>query len=277
MTAQNADPHTVDGFGREWSTFDHASDTPELRQAFADYFAVFPWADLPPDAAGVDVGAGTGRWARYVAPRVGRLTCLDASADALEVARKNLGHMPNVDFVCSTIEECGIPDGSLDFGYSLGVLHHVPDTRAALAACVRKLKPGAPFLVYLYYALDNRPLAFRALWRASDVVRRGLSRMPYGARLAASEVIARGVYWPLARGAAIGEKLGADVSRIPLSYYRDKSLYIMRNDALDRFGTKLEQRFSRVEIDAMMRSAGLEDVRFHDREPYWCAVGKRAR
>ncbi|MCY7329778.1 MAG: class I SAM-dependent methyltransferase, partial [Saprospiraceae bacterium] len=65
-----------------------------------------------------------------------------------------------------------LPDGAMDFGYSLGVLHHIPDTRAALAACVRKLKPGAPFLLYLYYAFDNRPWWFKALWRLSDVVRR---------------------------------------------------------------------------------------------------------
>lgn len=274
---QNADPETVDGFGKEWSTFAHGEDTPELRKAFSDYFAVFPWAALPADAAGVDVGCGSGRWARYVAPRVGRLICVDASEEALDVARANLARSPNVEFVHATIEDSGIPDGSLDFGYSLGVLHHVPDTRAALAACVRKLKPGAPFLVYLYYALDNRPLAFRALWRASDLVRRGLSRAPYAARLAASEVIARGVYWPLARTAELGAKLGLDVSQLPLSYYRDKGFYIMRNDALDRFGTKLEQRFTRSEIEVMMRAAGLENIRFHEGEPYWCAVGTRCR
>jgi hypothetical protein len=45
----------------------------------------------------------------------------------------------------------------MDFGYSLGVLHHVADTEGALRAAVRTLKPGAPLLVYLYYAFDNRP------------------------------------------------------------------------------------------------------------------------
>jgi 2-polyprenyl-3-methyl-5-hydroxy-6-metoxy-1,4-benzoquinol methylase len=32
----------------------------------------------------------------------------------------------------------------------LGVLHHIPDTAAAMRDCVRKLKLGAPFLFYLY-------------------------------------------------------------------------------------------------------------------------------
>jgi len=107
-------------------------------------------------------------------------------------------------------------------------------------------------------------------------VRRGVSRLPFGPRLAVSEVIARTVYWPLARGAALAERLGADVSQIPLSYYRDKTFYAMRNDALDRFGTKLEKRFSRRQIADLMERAGLRDVHVGDDAPYWCAVGYKA-
>jgi hypothetical protein len=68
-----------------------------------------------------------------------------------------------------------------------------------------------------------------------------------------------------------------NVDSIPLSAYRDLSFYTMRTDALDRFGTRLEQRFTRVEIDRMMRDAGLENVRFSDGLPYWCAVGTKKR
>ena len=47
----------------------------------------------------------------------------------------------------------------------------------------------------------------------------------------------------------------------------------MRTDALDRFGTPLEQRFSKNEIFNMMKDAGFRDINFHDGHPYWCAVG----
>lgn len=63
-------------------------------------------------------------------------------------------------------------------GNSLGVLHHIPDTAAALAACGKKLTPGAPFLVYLYYRFDNRPAWYAALWRASELARGKISRLP---------------------------------------------------------------------------------------------------
>ena len=63
---------------------------------------------------------------------------------------------------------------------------------------------------------------------------------------------------------------------MPLSYYRNLGFYTMRTDALDRFGTRLEQRFSRKAIRAMMESAGLMNIRFSDAEPYWVACGIKA-
>ena len=43
----------------------------------------------------------------------------------------------------------------MDFGYSLGVLHHVQYAPLVIAI---KLKSGVLSFFYLYYALDNRPL-----------------------------------------------------------------------------------------------------------------------
>ncbi len=154
-------------------------------------------------------------------------------------------------------------------------MHHIPDTAAALKACVRRLKPGAPFLLYLYYRFDNRPAWYRWLWQGSEAVRGIVSRLPHGARYAVSQALAAGVYWPLARGAKLVGMLGGPAAALPLAYYRDRSFYAMRNDALDRFGTRLEQRFTRDEIANMMRSAGLERVEFSPGPPYWCAVGYR--
>jgi hypothetical protein len=165
--------------------------------------------------------------------------------------------------------------GSADFGYSLGVLHHTPDPARALRDCVQCIKIGAPFLVYLYYAFDNRPRWFRTLWRATDVARNGISRLPFRARYWISQVIAALVYWPLARLGRLVERRGINANHLPLSYYRRRPFYMMRNDALDRFGTRLEQRFTRSEVEEMMRHAGLRDVRFREAPPFWCAVGQR--
>lgn len=274
---KNLDPTVIDDFGAEWARFDQSAlaESERLR-LFDAYFAVFPWDRLPPGAIGIDVGCGSGRWARSVAPRVGHLMALDPAAAALAVAKKTLAEHPNVSFHNTDVDNLPTEDASLDFAYSLGVLHHVPDTARAIASVVRKLKPGAPILIYLYYAMDNRPRWFRAIWRLSNLLRYMVSAAPRPVKHAVCEVIAAAIYWPLARGARLLERLGADVRNFPLAAYRELSYYTMRTDALDRFGTRLEQRYSRAQIRKMLEDAGCVDTVFHDGEPYWCAVAVRA-
>lgn len=272
----NLDDATVDSFGDEWSRFDQtALSEQEASKIFDEYFAIFPWASLGADASGFDMGCGSGRWARLVAPKVGHLHCIDPSS-ALDTARKALSNSTNVSFHNASVDQSALPDGSQDFGYSLGVLHHVPDTAAAVRSCVDMLKPGAPFLVYLYYAFDGRPAVFRFAWRVSDILRRAICRLPSAVKHAVTDVLALLVYWPLARLSWFAEKLGMRVKNIPLSYYRAHSFYTMRTDSRDRFGTPLERRFTKAEISSMMGAAGLRDVRFSEAAPYWCAVGYKA-
>ena len=273
-SSSNIDPKTVAGFGDEWASFDQLSlSADEHRSLFDTYFGIFPFDRLPADAEGFDMGCGSGRWADLASSRVGVLHCIDPSDKALDVARRRLRDRGNVRFLCATSDTSPLEDGSQDFGYSLGVLHHIPDTQSALLDCTRKLKPGAPFLLYLYYRFDNRPAWFRGLWKASDAGRRTISALPFPLRKAAANVIATTVYWPLAAMARLAEKRGRDASALPLSFYRNCSFYTMRTDALDRFGTRLEHRFTRNEISAMMTDAGLTDIVFSEREPHWVACG----
>jgi SAM-dependent methyltransferase len=270
----NIDRATVRDFGAEWQRFDQSavSDS-EMARMFGEYFAVFPWEALPPGAQGFDAGCGSGRWSPLVARRVGHLHCIDAAPAALAVARERLSTLSNVTIHQASIDAMPLGDNSMDFGYSLGVLHHLPDPAAGLAACVAKLKPGAPMLVYIYYAFDNRPSWFRPLWRASDVVRRTVSQAPFWLKSILAEIFAALIYLPLARGAALCERRGAKVDNWPLSAYRWRSYYSMRTDALDRFGTRLEHRMTKAEIAAMMEQSGLTAIRFSNAVPFWCAVG----
>lgn len=271
----NLDPKTVTSFGDEWSRFDQSGMIEsEIRKTFEEYFAVFPWSALPPDAEGFDMGCGSGRWACFVAPHVGRLNCVDPSA-AISVARRKLAGFTNVKFYQSSVDSSGLLPGSQDFGYSLGVLHHVPDTKAAIRSCVDLLKPGAPLLLYLYYAFDNRPTWFRAVWLFSDLGRQLIYRLPPGLKHVVTDMIASVVYFPLARLSGFLERFHIPVHSIPLSYYRKHTFYTMRTDARDRFGTPLEQRFTRAQIESMMCETGLIDILFSEKAPYWCVVGRK--
>ena len=273
----NLDQSTVASFGDEWSRFDQQEmSQQEAHRRFLEYFGIFPWHVLPSDPEGFDMGCGSGRWARFVAPRVGRLHCIDPSFDALSVARQVMAGNDNLVFHKASVAASGLAIASQDFGYSLGVLHHVPDTAAAIRSCSDLLKPGAPLLLYLYYSFDNRPAWYRSLWRLSNLGRLIVHRLPPRAKQLITDLIAIFIYWPLARLASLLESFNFPVDVLPLSYYRSCSFYTMRTDARDRFGTPLEKRFSHSEITSMCHKAGLVNLRFSTSAPYYCCVGFKA-
>jgi len=272
MVKKNIDDKVVRDFGKEWQAFNHQNlEQSLLDSAFDSYFDIFPFDDLA-NGEGFDMGCGSGRWAKYVAPRVRFLNCIDPSSAALNQAKLNLKNHQNCNFICEGASDNSLEDHSQDFGYSLGVLHHIPDTSLALKACAMKLKTGAPFLLYLYYRFDNKPKSYYLLWKLSDLLRLVISKLPFLVKFSISQMIAIFVYLPLARLAFFAEKIGINVSNFPLTWYRNEPFYILRTDALDRFGTRLEQRFTKEEISLMLLNAGFEKLKFSDTEPFWTVL-----
>ena len=170
-----------------------------------------------------------------------------------------------------TVGSNSIPAESLDLAMSLGVLHHIPDTGLAIRDIASKIKSGGVFLCYLYYKLENKPVFYRGLFWASNSLRWVISRLPYALRRLIARVIAALIYLPLARTAKFLSSMGKNVSNFPLHHYADMPFVMLQNDALDRFGTRLEQRFSKKEITAMLDNAGfdLSTLQFSDIEPFW--------
>jgi SAM-dependent methyltransferase len=275
VTNANIDNEVVKGFGEEWEKFNEFSDA-ELQEIGDKYFDIVTPAMLSSNSYCIDIGCGTGRWSKYLSSKAGFIECVDPS-QAIFVADKVLGNVNNVRLTKASTDNLPFPDETFDFGMSIGVLHHIPDTQKALSDCVRKIKQGGYFYVYLYYALDNRGWLFRAIFAAVNFIRRIVSSLPKGIKKFVCDCIALLVYWPLARLSWLLSKAGLKkpAEKIPLSGYKDTSFFIMRNDALDRFGTKLEQRFSRAQVIGMMQQAGLAEISVSPNFPYWHAIGKR--
>ncbi len=271
--SKNSDYKTVKSFGKEWNRFNHSNvSEKEFNNIFTNYFKLYPIENLKKNYEIFDMGCGTGRWAIKLAPLVKKLNCIDPS-ESIEVAKKNLERFDNVEFYKNTADVKCLKEMSQDFGYSLGVLHHIPDTERALKSCVYYLKKGSPFLLYIYYNFDNKPIWYRLIWKLSSLFRYIICRMPSYLKNIICDLIALFIYLPISKLSLILEKININVSNIPLSFYRNHSLYVMRTDALDRFGTPLEKRFSQKEIYKMMQRSGLGQIKFLDEVPYWCAVG----
>lgn len=272
---RNIDFQTVSSFGKEWKKFDRFSDE-EIETAGRQYFDIVSEKMLNNNSLVLDIGTGSGRWAKYVSPRAKFIEAIDPG-DAVFSAIHFLKPCSNIRITQASVSDIPFADHSFDFIFSLGVFHHLPDTEAALASAVKKLKPGGYFLIYLYYSLDNRGIAYRLLFRLSALLRMPVSLLPSVFKKKICDLIALFVYLPLVTIVRIMKKVfgGHFWKKLPLSYYADKTFWVMRNDALDRFGTPLEKRFSKKEIKNMMEKAGLKEIVFSENEPFWHAVGKK--
>ena len=271
---QNLDQQVIDSFGHEWAAFDYAeSETDEaLDSQFLAYCTPIDLRQFDAKSSvAADFGAGSGRWASRLLPYFSLLYALEPSDGASKVLKNKFSKESRMKILQETVGVNSIPTESLDFAISLGVLHHIPDTGLAIKDVASKIKGGGIFLCYLYYKLDNKPLYYRGLFWASNSLRWVISRLPYALRRFIARVIASFVYFPLARTAKLLEKRGKNVSNFPLHHYANMPFVMLQNDALDRFGTRLEQRFSKREITEMLGNAGfdLSTLKFSDVEPFW--------
>lgn len=269
---QNIDSATVLSFENEWDKFSHFSDK-EIEAIGSEYFDIIDFNYFGSEACALDVGCGSGRWSAFVAKRLHRVEAIDPNLSVLQAAKVH-ANSSNIRFTHASVSNLPFRDGSFDFVFSLGVLHHVPDTFAAIKDSIKMLKPNGVLLLYLYYSLDNRGFTYRLLFKLVNLLRSAISKMNNRTKGLLCDLIACLIYFPLASFAGIMKKLPFPSARVigkkmPLSYYSSKSFKVMRNDALDRFGTPLEKRFSRSEIQQMLVSLNMTDIIFSENEPYW--------
>ncbi len=266
--------NVISDFGDEWERFNFLDENKlqSLKEQFDRYMAPLPdELRKREDLIIADFGAGTGRWSYFLKDFAKKIYVVEPADKAFRVLTSRFRDDSKVALLHESVESNQIPEETLDLAVSLGVLHHIADTQGAIQKVAEKVKPGGTFLGYLYYALENKPLLYRALWRLSDFIRKVISRLPKKFKLVLSDFIALTIYLPFATISRILERLGVSVDLVPLHHYKDLSFHVMRNDALDRFGTTLEQRFTQTDIVQMLTSAGftLKSIRFSSEEPFW--------
>jgi SAM-dependent methyltransferase len=271
---ENLDQEVINSFGHEWAAFDYseAQTNEALDAQFLAYCEPIDLSQFNPETSvAADFGAGSGRWTSRLLPYFSQVYALEPSDGAKKVLSTKFVAESRIKILQETVGMNSIPSNSLDLAMSLGVLHHIPDTGLAIRDVASKIKSGGVFLCYLYYKLDNKPIYYRGLFWASNSIRWVISRLPYVMRRMIARIIAIAVYLPLARTSKLLAKKGLSVSNIPLHHYADMPFVMLQNDALDRFGTRLEQRFSKKEIAEMLGDAGfdLSTLKFSDIEPFW--------
>ncbi len=251
--ADRATQRTNESFGYEWAQFSQVNPEDEIfwRRYFAD-------VDLTSLAGrlGLDAGCGQGRYSRFTAPHLGALVASDGSG-ATEAAAVNLAGQPNVCVVRADLRTMPFEAGSFGFISCLGVLHHLAEPRAGLAALARLLAPGGLLLVYLYSRPDHAGLRSWSLGAARQL-RRVTTRMPRSALRPLCWPLAAALYATFVVPGAIGQRSNIEqMASMPLATYRGRPLRSLWLDTFDRLSAPLEMRFTPAEAEIMFAQCGL--------------------
>jgi len=250
-------------FGSEWTEYDRI--LPEHEAEFAKYFDLVDLKSLEGKRV-CDLGCGIGRWSYFLKGKCRERILVDFS-DAIFTAQRNLGDSDDCLFFMGDLKRLPFRDGFADFLFSLGVLHHLPTP--CLEETRRLKRYSDHLLIFLYYALDNRPFYFRWLLQAVTAVRLAVSRIrSHGFRKVFSIAVTAFVYLPLIWLGMVLDQVAHKGSAVPLyDFYHDKSFSRIEQDVYDRFFTRIEQRVTRAEI--MRLTDTFKEVQVSDNLPYW--------
>lgn len=257
-------------FGREWDAYRDV--LPEHRDIeLRRYFDLVDLNALR-DKRLLDLGCGSGRWSALLAERAREVVLVDYS-DAIFVARDNLRAHDNAVFFLGDITDLPFRDDCADLAFSLGVLQTLPLPCLDVTRRLARLAPE--LLVFVYYALDNRPAHWRAILAGVTAARLGLSQLrnePLRRRIARAGAIA--VYRPMIALGDVLETVAGRGSSVPLwDAYHGMSVKRIQQDVYDRFFTSIEQRVTRDEIRALRDT--FRDVVISDGLPYWHFLCRR--
>lgn len=100
----------------------------------------------------LDVGSGNGYLMSRYALEGAHVHGIDITEVGVDLCRKRFQYMglPG-DFNVASAESIPYDNDSFDLVVSTGVLHHTPDTPAAVKEIFRVLKPGGRFITMFYY------------------------------------------------------------------------------------------------------------------------------
>jgi len=255
-------------FGEEWQEFSDIMF--EHEKEFSQYFDLINLSDLKNKRI-CDLGCGIGRWDYFLKDQCKELILVDFS-EAVFVARHNLKDAENILYFMGDLKRLPFRDDFVSFLFSLGVLHHLPSS--ALEEVRSLNKYASQILIYLYYALDNRPFYFRVLFMLATRLRmRTASVRNSHFRNLFSLAGVLFIYYPFIILGSILGSLGMS-HLIPLyESYHGKTLERIRQDVYDRFFTGIEQRFTKKEI--MTLKDTFSNVIVSNQLPYWHFLLKR--
>ncbi|MCK5247821.1 methyltransferase domain-containing protein [Candidatus Bipolaricaulota bacterium] len=261
---------TVADFGEQWSRYTDNKGwygSPELLRDI-----LHPLLDVNSlrGRTVADIGSGTGRIVGMLLNAgVKQVYAVEPSKRAFSVLLSNIQAMERPGDV-TAVNAPGdqfAPKEQVEYAFSIGVIHHIPDPLPLVKNTFSALKPGGRFFVWLYGHEGNE-----SYLRVIEPVRRITSRLPHVLLRCLVELS----YWGLVCYRAIDK-----VVTLPLHTYMENVLWSLspakrRLMIYDQLNPSFSRYYRKDEAISLLEEAGFRDVQAHHRHGYsWSVVGRK--
>lgn len=258
---------TIEDFGQQWTKYTSNDGFYGSLELFQDMISPLLTIDEIKGARVAEIGSGTGRIVEMLlAAGVSHVAAIEPS-DAFYVLRENLrSKQDRVSFHHTAGDQ--LPDcGGLDYVFSIGVLHHIPNPVPTVKAAYHSLKPGGRFVIWLYGREGNR--LYLAIF---NLIRHVTKHLPH-AMLAALVWL---IYWPLSLYIQVSKYVPLPLRRYMTEVIGKMSPEKRRLVIYDQLNPAYAKYYTREESQRLLFDAGFIDVKLHHRHGYsWTVIGKR--
>lgn len=240
---------TADSFGFEWIQFHQLKS----EKGFLEFIYLIEKAFFKGKCI-LDAGCGNGSYSYYTGIYGAEVIAMDFS-DSVSVARKNTTKM-NVQVVRADITRPIFREGSFDYIFSIGVLHHLPEPETGFRQLVPLLKQGGLISIWVY----GRAKQWAAVYLYEPVIKithHLPHRLLYYLCYVPATImeITNCIYYLLNRIPL--EKIA---SCLQFKYYADYPFSVKLNDAFDVFATPSARHYTESEIHDWFTRVNLQDI-----------------
>ena len=198
----------------------------------------------------LDAGCGGGRYT-YIAAQAGAEVIAADLSESVKKTKQLTHGLENVHIMQGNLMELPLKKKIFDFIYSIGVLHHTPNTRHAFFNLVPFLKPGGVMVIWVY---RRRHPLFEIL---NSSLRAITTRLPHSVL---HYICFMAILLGLVKHWSLQRKSTAWISRLipPMSSHPNKAIRVC--DTFDWYSPKYQWHHKVDEVKGWFQEAGFKEI-----------------
>ncbi len=261
------DSATINDFGQQWLRFRDNSGYYGSVELLRDILEPLVTIGSLQNKHVADIGSGTGRIVNMLLDAgVASVVAVEPS-DAFKVLVENTATRKEKITYLNTPGDGLASAQPLDYVFSIGVVHHIPEPRSTIQAAYRSLAPGGSMMVWLYGKEGNE------LYLALVLPLRALSRLVPDRALSACCYFLDLLLQPYIMLARI---LPVPMRRYFLDHYARLSPSKRRLTLFDQLNPTYAKYYTKSEAEELLSREGFVNVRVFHRHGYsWSVIGTK--